>query len=184
MKEALRSSERRFLQMPHGLTSQKTPFFIVTAVKTTDLTNFSSGYLPPLSKTSGFAYPPKSQGMTPIGPESERLISTWLPYTHCSRKTNSVTLSPRANYTDWSTATYRRNLVSTFVDRGVSRGQRDGFLTVVNLSFLDRTVAARLSNVKGWSFPLLLPMQLQYTNFRDINPARFSSIVIVTYSIS
>jgi hypothetical protein len=47
---------------------------------------------------------------------------------------NSVALSPRANYTDWSTANCRRNLVSTFVDRGVSRGQRGGPLTVVNLS--------------------------------------------------
>jgi hypothetical protein len=32
-----------------------------------------------------------------------------------------------------------KNLVSTFVDRGVSRGQRGGSPTVVNLSFLDRT---------------------------------------------
>jgi hypothetical protein len=38
MKEALSSSERRFLQEPHGVTSQKTPFFIVTAVKTSNLT--------------------------------------------------------------------------------------------------------------------------------------------------
>jgi hypothetical protein len=28
----------RFLQKPHGVTSQKTPFFIVTAVKTSNLT--------------------------------------------------------------------------------------------------------------------------------------------------
>jgi hypothetical protein len=35
------------------------------------------------------------------------------------------------------TATSRRNLVPTFADRGVSRGQRGGSLTVVNLSFLD-----------------------------------------------
>jgi hypothetical protein len=39
---------------------------------------------------------------------------------------NSVALSPQANYTDWSTATCRRNLVPTFVDRGGSRGQRGG----------------------------------------------------------
>jgi hypothetical protein len=38
MKEALSSSKRRFLQEPHGVTSQKTPFFIVTAVKTSNLT--------------------------------------------------------------------------------------------------------------------------------------------------
>jgi hypothetical protein len=31
-------SKRRFLQDPHGVTSQKTPFFIVTAVKTSNLT--------------------------------------------------------------------------------------------------------------------------------------------------
>jgi hypothetical protein len=49
----------------------------------------------------------------------------------------SVALSPQVNYTDWATATCRRNLVPTFVDRGVSRGQRGGSLTVVNLSFLD-----------------------------------------------
>jgi hypothetical protein len=45
--------------------------------------------------------------------------------------------SPRANYTDWATATCRRNIVPTFVDRGVSRGQRGGSPTV--LSFLDRS---------------------------------------------
>jgi hypothetical protein len=28
----------RLLQKPHGITSQKTPFFIVTAVKTSNLT--------------------------------------------------------------------------------------------------------------------------------------------------
>jgi hypothetical protein len=53
--------------------------------------------------------------------------------------TNSMTLSPRANYTDWATATCWRNLVSTFVDRGVSRVQRGGSPTVFNLSFLDRS---------------------------------------------
>jgi hypothetical protein len=34
----LRTLQRRFLQEPHGLTSQKTTFFIVTAVKTSNLT--------------------------------------------------------------------------------------------------------------------------------------------------
>jgi hypothetical protein len=56
-----------------------------------------------------------------------------------NKKTNSVVLSPRANYTDLAPATCRRNLVPTFVDRGVSRGQRGGSPTVVNLSFLDRS---------------------------------------------
>jgi hypothetical protein len=30
--------KKEFLQKPHGITSQKTPFFIVTAVKTSNLT--------------------------------------------------------------------------------------------------------------------------------------------------
>jgi hypothetical protein len=34
--------KRRFLQELHGATSQKTPFFIVTAVKTSNLTNTAS----------------------------------------------------------------------------------------------------------------------------------------------
>jgi hypothetical protein len=41
-------------------------------------------------------------------------------------RTNSVPLSPQANYTDWATATWRRNLMPTVADRGVSRGQRGG----------------------------------------------------------
>jgi ABC-type nitrate/sulfonate/bicarbonate transport system ATPase subunit len=32
------SEERRLLQEPHGVTSQKTTFLIVTAVKTSNLT--------------------------------------------------------------------------------------------------------------------------------------------------
>jgi hypothetical protein len=38
MMEVLSSPKRRLLQQPHGLTSQKTTFFIVTAVKTSNLT--------------------------------------------------------------------------------------------------------------------------------------------------
>jgi hypothetical protein len=45
---------------------------------------------------------------------------------------NSVALSPQANYTDLSAATCHRNLVLTFADRGVSRGQRDGSPKVRN----------------------------------------------------
>jgi hypothetical protein len=63
------------------------------------------------------------------------------PHNQSGQKTtNSLALSPQANYTDWTTATCRQNLVPTFVDRGVSRGQRSGSLMVVNLSFLDRPV--------------------------------------------
>jgi hypothetical protein len=51
----------------------------------------------------------------------------------------SVTFSPQAIYTDWATTTCWRILVPTFVDRGMSRGQRGGSLTVINLSFLDRS---------------------------------------------
>jgi hypothetical protein len=53
-------------------------------------------------------------------------------------KTNSVALSPQENYTDRATSTCRRNLVPTFVDRGMLRGQCGRSLTVINLSFLDR----------------------------------------------
>jgi hypothetical protein len=56
-----------------------------------------------------------------------------------TQKKNSLALSPRANYTDLATVTCRRNLVPTFVDRGVSPGQRGGSPTVVNLSFVDRS---------------------------------------------
>jgi hypothetical protein len=60
----------------------------------------------------------------------------WVKFTH---NKNSVALSPQANYTDWATTTFRRNLVSTVADRGVSRGQRGWSLTAVNLSFLNRS---------------------------------------------
>jgi hypothetical protein len=38
MKQALIPPKLRFLQEPHSVTSQKTPFFIVTAVKTSNVT--------------------------------------------------------------------------------------------------------------------------------------------------
>jgi hypothetical protein len=38
MKETLSSSETSVLTEPHGITFQKTPFFIVAAVKTSNLT--------------------------------------------------------------------------------------------------------------------------------------------------
>jgi hypothetical protein len=70
-------------------------------------------------------------------------------YTNKNKQTNSVALSPRANYTDWATAPCWWILVPTFVDRGVSRGQRGGSPTVVNLSFLDRKFT---QFVKLWYF--------------------------------
>jgi hypothetical protein len=60
------------------------------------------------------------------------------PLCEQNKKTNSVAFSPQANYTEWATATCWRNLVLTFADRRVSRGQSGGSLTVVNISFLDR----------------------------------------------
>jgi hypothetical protein len=39
---------------------------------------------------------------------------------------NSVAFNSQRNYTDCATATCWRNLVPTFADRGVSRGQRGG----------------------------------------------------------
>jgi hypothetical protein len=39
-------------------------------------------------------------------------------------KKNSMAFSPQANYTDCAAATCRRNLVPTFANKGVSRGQR------------------------------------------------------------
>jgi hypothetical protein len=56
-----------------------------------------------------------------------------------SKQTNSVASCPQANYTDWATATCWWNVVPTFVDRGVSRGQCGGSPTVVYLSFLDQS---------------------------------------------
>jgi hypothetical protein len=53
--------------------------------------------------------------------------------------TNSVAFCPQSKYTDSAAATCRRNLVPTFVDRGMSLGQRSRSPTVVNLSFLDRS---------------------------------------------
>jgi hypothetical protein len=58
----------------------------------------------------------------------------------CTAGINSMALNPQANYTDWATATCRGNLVPTYVDSGVSRGQRGGSPTVVSLSFLDRVL--------------------------------------------
>jgi hypothetical protein len=74
-------------------------------------------------------------------------------------KINSVALSPQANFTDWATATCRRNLVPNFVDREVSRGQRGGSPTVVNLSFLDRSRYFSFKQLliyphKGWVDPV------------------------------
>jgi hypothetical protein len=70
-----------------------------------------------------------------------------------------VALSPQSNYTDWATTTCRRNLVPTFVDRGVSRRQRGGSPTVVNPNYLARSLyfffqAAPHLSSRGWVEPV------------------------------
>jgi hypothetical protein len=51
-------SKRRFLQEPHGVTSQKTPSFIVTAVKTSNLTLSDIRFSYTLSQTPGCSLAP------------------------------------------------------------------------------------------------------------------------------
>jgi hypothetical protein len=58
-------------------------------------------------------------------------VETYVEFMSRNKKTSSVDLSPLAKYTDWATTTCLRNSVTAFVDRGVSRGQRGGFPTVV-----------------------------------------------------
>jgi hypothetical protein len=97
----------------------------------------------------------------PIGPIGRDL------FLDCSsHKTNSVVLSAQGKYTDRSTDICRRILVLIFADRGVSRGQRGGTPTAVNLSFLDRSryffiqVAPHLSS-QGLSGPRSRPIATQ-----------------------
>jgi hypothetical protein len=83
-----------------------------------------------------------------------------------NKQTNSLALSQQANYTDWAKATFRRNLVPTVVERGMSSGQRGGCLTVVNLSFLDRSRYFSFKNLliylhKGWVDPVPDPLLLR-----------------------
>jgi hypothetical protein len=83
-----------------------------------------------------------------------------------TKQRNSVALGLQTNYIDWADATGRRILVPTFVDRGVSRGQRGGNSKAVNLSFLDRSryfffqVAPHLS-LQGLSGPRFRPTATQ-----------------------
>jgi hypothetical protein len=79
------------------------------------------------------------------------------------KTTNSIAFSLHANCTDWATATCWPILVPTFADRGVSRGQRGGSLTVVNIRFLDRFFLILLLekanlyfNKRNWTFQVLL----------------------------
>jgi hypothetical protein len=66
IKETLGSSETRFLQEPHGVTSQKTPFFTVTTVKTSSLTLWINGCR-----------------VVSVAEPTEPLISVFYHYLHC-----------------------------------------------------------------------------------------------------
>jgi hypothetical protein len=47
-------------------------------------------------------------------------LKCYMPRPSRPYKTNPVAFSPQANYTDGATATYWRNFVPTFADRGMS----------------------------------------------------------------
>jgi hypothetical protein len=92
------------------------------------------------------------------GPSRPRHVCNVKPLSHTvtghnslEKQTNSVALSPQANYTDWSTATCRRNLVPTFVDRWVLRDQRGGSPSPEPLLFFQ--AAPQLSS-RGWVDPI------------------------------
>jgi hypothetical protein len=76
-------------------------------------------------------------------------------YKSHKNKQNSMSFNLQGNYTDWPTATCRRNLVPTFADRGISRGQRSGTPTAVNLSFLYRQFLSKKAIISDLN--LLLP---------------------------
>jgi hypothetical protein len=89
-----------------------------------------------------------------------------------NKQTNSVALSPRANYTDWATATCRRNLVSTFVDRGGCRVVSTVFeimeSTVVKLDVTDHVL-------KSHSWKLNLLKRVETLQHRKIHNPIFAS---------
>jgi hypothetical protein len=100
-----------------------------------------------------------------VSSESARKFHT-VNYLHVeTNKTNSVALSPQANYIDWATAAGQRTLLPTFADRGVWRGQCGG-TTAVNLGFLDLSryffflVSPHLSS-RGWVDPVPDPLLLR-----------------------
>jgi hypothetical protein len=134
----------RFLNEPHGGTFQEMPFFIVTALETSNLTlsqTFTCRSYPGIYL---YIYRYRCYRFLWDDINIKISISRNIPPDNCIQavtrtKTNSVAFSPQANSTDWATATCWRNLAPTFVDRGVSRGQGGGSLTVANLTFLDRS---------------------------------------------
>jgi hypothetical protein len=71
-----------------------------------------------------------------------------------------MAFSPQVNYTDWSTATGRRILVPTFVDRRVSRSHRGGSPTVFHLSVLDGATTF------SYNYLLIYPHEAEWTPFQ------------------
>jgi hypothetical protein len=86
-----------------------------------------------------------------------------------------VAFSPQVKCIDWATATGRRILVPTFVDGGVSCGQRGLSPTAGNLSFLDRNrysffqVALHLCS-QGWVDPVPEALLLRKSGSPGIEP--------------
>jgi hypothetical protein len=88
---------------------------------------------------------------------------------------DSVAFSLQANFTDWATAACCQNLVPIFADRRVTRGQRGGSPTIVNLRFLDRSrhVPLKLLFIyphKGWANPGPDPMLLRKSDSAGNRP--------------
>jgi hypothetical protein len=71
-------------------------------------------------------------------------------------QTNSVAFSPKEKDNDWAIATRRRIIVATFVDRGMSRGQRGGTPMAVRLRFLERS---------RFKYILIYPYEAEWTPF-------------------
>jgi hypothetical protein len=80
-----------------------------------------------------------------------KLYSNFIFFGSRQNKKKSVGFSPQANYTDWATATCRRNLVPTFADRGVSRGERGGSPTVVKSQFSRPDFDSRQEDGSFWT---------------------------------
>jgi hypothetical protein len=84
------------LQEPHGVTIQKTPFYIVTAVNTSYLTSETQSLIE-FPYATIVLFTPRNVN---IMAEEKRKIG--------NQETSSVAFSPKADYTDRETATFRR----------------------------------------------------------------------------
>jgi hypothetical protein len=83
---------------------------------------------------------------------------------------SKISISPQANYTDWSTATSRPNLVPPFDDIAVLRGQCGRSPTVFNLSFLDwrRYFSFQVSpHLSSWGWVDPVPDRLLIKNLES-----------------